>query len=61
MTMDGSVTYDDFENQLRGELRDWARDTVLGHAGNFIAPLGTFNDLRGWYDLATGVTGFIAP
>ena len=61
LTMDGSVTIDDFENQLRGEARDWARDIALEQAGKFIGPIGDFNNLRDWSEMATGIGGFIAP
>ena len=61
LTMDGSVTRDDFENQLRGEARDWARDLALEHAGKFIGPIGDFNSLRDWYELGSGLGGFIRP
>jgi hypothetical protein len=61
LSMDGSIDIVDFEDQLRGEIRDWARDLALEQAGNFIGPIGDFNSLRDWYELATGVGGFIAP
>jgi hypothetical protein len=61
LTMDGSIDIGDFEDQLRGEIRDWARDLALEQAGKFIGPIGDFNNLRDWYEMATGIGGFIAP